>query len=249
MRLRDFFITPPADSSDPSDSGEARAPSRPFATSEAGAAVPAPASDATSHARARPWRRRRPGAAPVARAVGVLAHAADAPVVGAAVGLVLGRGAAATVVCVHAPGQAVLAATARAPARPRAARLAASLQARDLSAEARGRLVLVALPDDPATAAAAAARALAACGELPSVFATAARHGDLDALLRARQGILVALPATADATLADLALAGAAALAPSAGVPLAIGPLQRALALAGLRAPRAIRDGVGEILT
>ena len=48
--------------------------------------------------------------------------------------------------------------------------------------------------------------------------------------------------------MAQLALAGAAALAPAAAaVTLALDPVQRALALAGARAPRAVLAAVQEL--
>jgi hypothetical protein len=237
-RLREFLIAPPA----ASPTGTPPAP-------EAGPFTEAPVSDAAPHATSPrwPWRRVPAGSAP-APAIGVLANAADAAVVGAAVGVTLGRGTAAAIVCVHAPGHTTPAPALRAPARGQAARLAASLAARGLSADARGRLVLVALPDDPAQAAAAAERAQAASADLPGVLAISTRHGALDTVLGAQRAILVALPSTAEPTLTELAVAGAAALAPSAALPLRLGPLQRALALAGLRAPRAIRDGTEAVL-
>jgi hypothetical protein len=127
----------------------------------------------------------------------------------------------------------------RVPPRAGAARLAASLRARGLDACARGRLALVHLPADERTDA--ATRALAAAGTLPSVLAVAGRDEEVDALLAARDAIVVALPSSAEPAMAQLALAGAAALAPAAaGLTLALDPVQRALALAGARAPRAI---------
>ena len=105
------------------------------------------------------------------------------------------------------------------------------------------------LPDDPAELAGAAARALAASGGLPAVVAVAARDGDVDVLLGARDALLVALPATAEPALARLALAGAAELVPrAAAIALGLDPVQRALALAGVRAPGAIRQAVEGLL-
>ena len=48
------------------------------------------------------------------------------------------------------------------------------------------------------------------------MLAVAARDGDVDVLLGARDALLVALPATADPALARLALAGAGELVPRA---------------------------------
>jgi hypothetical protein len=135
----------------------------------------------------------------------------------------------------------------RAPPRAAAARLAASLRARDLAASARGRLALVHLADARRTDA--VTRALAAAGGLPTVLAVAGRDEEVDALLAARDAILVALPSSAEPAMAQLALAGAAALAPAAAaVTLALDPVQRALALAGARAPRALSAAVQELL-
>ena len=131
----------------------------------------------------------------------------------------------------------------RAPARTAAARLAASLRARGLEASARGRLALVHLPDEGRTEA--VTHALAAAGGLPTVLAFAGRDEEVDALLAARDAILVALPSSAEPAMAQLALAGAAALAPAAAaVTLALDPVQRALALAGAQAPGAVLAAV-----
>lgn len=181
--------------------------------------------------------------------LGLLAPARELPAVAAGAGLAVARAAPAALVCVQAPGAHAAAPALRAPARAVAARLAASLRARDLEASARGRLAVVRLPDDPAELAGAAARALAAAGTLPAVLAVAARHGDVDALLGARDALLVALPAAAEPALARLALAGAAELVPrAAALALALDPVQRALALAGVRAPGAIRRAVEGLL-
>jgi hypothetical protein len=137
----------------------------------------------------------------------------------------------------------------RAPAHAAAARLAASLRARGLAAEARGRLALVALPHDPAECASGAAHALAAAGPAPTVLAVAGRDEDVDVLLAARDAVLVALPPSTDPTLASLALASAQELARSAAaVHLALDPIARALALAGVRTPRSMRDAIDGVI-
>jgi len=60
--------------------------------------------------------------------------------------------------------------------------------------------------------------------------------------------ILVALPSSAEPAMAQLALAGATALVPApAALTLAPDPLQRALALAGVRAPPTIAAAVREL--
>ena len=64
-----------------------------------------------------------------------------------------------------------------------------------------------------------------------------------------RDAILVALPSSAEPALAQLALAGATALvSAAAAVTLALDPLQRALALAGVRPPRTISAAVRELV-
>jgi hypothetical protein len=164
-------------------------------------------------------------------------------------------------VCLHAPGTE-LGAALRAPARTAAARLAVSLAARGLSAEARGRLVLAragfAEDGEQSVAGGAAvdevvaldgptamARALAAAGALPTVLGVAVRDPDIDVLLASQGAILVALPPSADPALAELALAGASALSRSvAGVEVALDPISRTLALGGVRAPRSLREAV-----
>jgi hypothetical protein len=101
----------------------------------------------------------------------------------------------------------------------------------------------------------AATRALAAAGPLPTLLAVAARDDAIDALLATRDAILVALPPSAEPALARLTLAGALELVARAGplaraAPLALDldPVQRTLALAGLRAPRAISAAVAELV-
>jgi hypothetical protein len=81
------------------------------------------------------------------------------------------------------------------------------------------------------------------------VLAVAVREPAVDRLLAERDAILVALPPSADPTLADLALAGATELSRSAAsIALALDPLSRALALGGLRAPRKVRETVEGLL-
>jgi hypothetical protein len=195
----------------------------------------------------RPTRRSRSVRAPASSgappALGVLAPERDLPAAAAGVGLAVGRSAPAVLVCLAAPA---LSPALRAPARTAAARLAASLRARGLEASARGRLAFVHLPDAERTHA--VTRAMAAADGLPTVLAVAGRDEEVDALLAARDAILVALPPSADPALAHLALAGAAALAPAAAaVTLALDPVQRTLALAGARAPRALVAAVPEL--
>lgn len=186
----------------------------------------------------------------VGRSLGVLAPARDLTAVACAAGLVIARGAPTALVCLRLPGGVVSAPVLRAPVRGAAARLRASLTARGLAAEARGRLVLACLPSDPGEASSAAQRALAAADALPTVVAAAMRDEETDAVLAAQGAILVALPACAGASLAELALAGAAQLAPQAAtLALALDPVQRVMALAGLHAPRVVRSVVEGVLT
>jgi hypothetical protein len=260
--LRDFLVAP--------RTGEAAVDDRARRTRRARAATPADAVTATS--------------------LGLLAPARDLLAVAAAVGLAIARTAPAALVCLAAPGPNP---GLRAPARPAAARLAASLRARGLEASARGRLAIAHLGGEPLThvvgeppahvggepparlsdeplahaggepparlpdepLADAATRALAAAGPLPTLLAVAARDDAIDALLATRDAILVALPPSAEPALARLALAGALELVARAGplahaAPLALDfdPVQRTLALAGLRAPRAISAAVAELV-
>jgi hypothetical protein len=196
-----------------------------------------------------PRREPREAAAAVAASIGVLAAARDVRAVGVAVGVVVARRHPAALVCVHAPGDAPHAPVLRAPARPAAARLAASLRACGLSADARGKVALVDFAATDAEPAAAAARAVAAAGPLPTVLAVAARDPDVDALLSAQDAIVVALPPSIEPALAELATTSACALAANAAsMTLTLDPGSRTLALAGLRAPAALRAVVEALL-
>jgi hypothetical protein len=189
--------------------------------------------------------RERGGAVGLAPSLGVLATARDLPAIAVAVGVVVARRSPAALVCVHAAGDELPAPALRAPPRAAATRLAGSLRARGLVADVRGRVAVVQVAREAEHATGAAARALAAAGALPTVLATAARDPDLDVLLGAQDAILVALPPSADPTLAELAASGAARLAPRAtSIAVNFDPASRALALAGLRAPAAVRAAV-----
>jgi hypothetical protein len=232
MALRDFLIAPP----------EAESAREAAAADRAGAV-------AGRSRFALPRREPRAGAAVLAASIGVLAGARDVRAVAVAVGVVVARRHPAALVCVHAPGDPPHAPPLRAPARPAAARLAASLRARDLSADARGKVALVELATAEAEPAAAAGRAVAAAGPLPTVLAVAARDPDLDALLSTRDAIVVALPASTDPALAELATTSACALTPNAAsMTLTLDPASRTLALAALRAPAAVRAVVEALL-
>lgn len=194
-------------------------------------------------------------ASAVAPSLAVLAPAREVRAVAVAVGLTVARRHPAALVCVHAPGDEPARAGMRAPARAAAARLAGSLRGRGLDADARGKVVLVEVAGDPAAAvagdaAAVVARALAAAGPLPTVLAVGARDPDLDVLLAAQDAILVALPPSAEPALTELATASAQSLAANAAsISLALDPVGRTAALAGLRAPGAVRAAVEGLLT
>jgi hypothetical protein len=80
-----------------------------------------------------------------------------------------------------------------APPAREARRVATALGSRDLATHVAGRVVLTALPGDQHDAAAAAERAFAVAAHLPTVLVLAGpREEPLDALLRARDLVLVA---------------------------------------------------------
>jgi hypothetical protein len=167
----------------------------------------------------------------------VLGRPGQAEPVAAAVALALARGAGAKSATVAVIGRATPAEPPPASGGTRAARrLAARLEAQGLPARSRGRLVWVAVPPDGRLHA---ARRVALAGAPAVLAVTAPRTPDVEELL-AEQDLLVL-------AMADLGgpLARMAALAPG-GVPVTVtrplirGPA-RSLALAGLRAPRAVR--------
>jgi hypothetical protein len=257
MALRDFLITPREEGGEGEAGGPGEAAAPGGAASERGVAGGAALREAA--ARGTPARgfairgrlrfplreRERPAPAALARSLGVLAHPRDLPAVAIAVGVVVARRSPAALVCMHVPGDELPAPALRAPPRAAATRLAGSLRARGLVADVRGRVAVVELAREADHAAGAAARALAAAGALPTVLAVAARDPALDVLFAAQDAILVALPPSADPTLAELAASGAARLAPRAtSITLNLDPASRALALAGVRAPAAVRTAV-----
>jgi hypothetical protein len=88
---------------------------------------------------------------------------------------------------------------AGAPPTAAARRLAASMGARGIEARATGRLVVVTLAPDAATAADEAARAAAAAGQAPVVLALAGpREPDFDRVLAAQDLAVVAAQQTSD---------------------------------------------------
>jgi hypothetical protein len=121
-----------------------------------------------------------------------------------ALALALRRRGAALVCAWGASGTA-----AGAPPTAAARRLAASMGARGIEARATGRLVVVTLASDAATAADEAARAAAAAGEAPVVLALAgAREPDFDRVLAAQDLAVVATHGASD----ELVRLGIAAL-------------------------------------
>jgi hypothetical protein len=189
--------------------------------------------------------RTRPEAVALAPSFGVLANARDLAAVAVAVGVVVARRGPAALVCLDAPGERPSAPAVRASARAASARLAASLRARGLDADARGRVAVVALAGGEREAA----RALAAAGSLPTVLGVAVRDPALDALLAAQDAILVALGPSIEPALAELAASSAAKLGPgAASITVSLDPASRALALAGLRVPAAVRVAVEGVL-
>jgi hypothetical protein len=198
---------------------------------------------------ARPATERLTAVVPAETRAVVLGASRDAAPLAAAVALTLRaaeRSPTALVATWHGRGGDDL--ISRGAATRSASQLAARLSGRDLPAVARGRLAWLPLPDDPAAAAEALRRATAAVHG-PVVTALAGpRPAALDRLVEAHDLVVVAAePGTA---LAEAALAALGGQCVSVVVcrPLPRG-LSRALAVAGLTAPRldpplrAVRSG------
>jgi hypothetical protein len=191
-------------------------------------------------------RRPAPAAeATVPGAVAVLCSAEDARAVGVALGCLLARRARAGcgLVCVCVAPDTPRPGEARGPSSRAARRLAATLSARGLAAEACGRAAVVALDAAPAVALAEAGRAAAAAGDVPAVLVLGGpRPAAFDVLLAEQDRLLVLTPPGADESLGALALAGLPTSGPAGTVcPLALGPATRALAAAGLAVPAPLR--------
>lgn len=142
-------------------------------------------------------------------AVALLAPPADAPALGAALGLALARAmrTPTCIVCVWAPAAAR--AGWRSPAMPAAARVASTLRERGHEAAAAGRLAVVRLGAEGAEAASQALRVSAAARSAPTVLVLGGpRVAAFDALLEMQDLVVVAVAAGADASLARLATAG-----------------------------------------
>ncbi len=168
--------------------------------------------------------------------VAVLTTAADAPALGAAIGLALaGRSrAAVATVCLWTAAEPTQTSW-RAPATPAPRRLAGALAARGLAARPAGRLALVHLPVGAEDAATAARRAIAAAGAAPTVLALGGpRVAAFDALLAEQDLVVVATPRGTDPALARLALAGLAGAVRTCGCEVPTSQPARLLAAAGL---------------
>jgi hypothetical protein len=246
MALRDFLIAPREGDGEAESAGASRGGAAAGAGALGHGAAPAGRNRAARRLRLPRPARVRP-TADVGVSVGLLACARDVRALAVAAGTIVARRHHAALVCVCGQGDEPGVAF-RAPPRTEAARLAASLRARGLEADARGKVALVdaARTDD---SAAVAARALAAAGPLPTILAVAARDVDVDVLLAAQDAIVVALPPSTEPALVELTTTSARELAADvAGVVVALDPASRALALAGLRAPTSLREAVQALI-
>jgi hypothetical protein len=181
-------------------------------------------------------------------ALAVLCGADDARPVAVAAGSLLagafgGARGPCALACVWTPD----ATPARADGRPLAwaapQRLAASLGARGLVADACGRTAAVTLPAAPADAVMAARRALAAAAQAPAVLVLGGpRDAAFDVLL-AEQDLIVVLTCGGQSdTVTALAVAALDALDVRAVArPLALRPAARALAGLGVGVPPVLR--------
>jgi hypothetical protein len=180
-------------------------------------------------------------AAPPVPSVALLCRPADALATGGALALALARDAGARRALVGTWRAGPEAANAlRAPAGREARRLVHALAAHGVEAEASGRLARAVLPDEPEAALVAGARA-AAVAASPTVLALCGpRDAVLDRLLAAQDLVVVAQPSGTDERLAVLALESVGALGvPAVACAPAVGARRRALAAAGVVAPRA----------
>ena len=118
-----------------------------------------------------------------------------------------------------------------------AAQLAARLSARDLDAAARGRLAWLALPPDPAAAAATLRRASALVDASLVTALCGPRPSELDGLVAEHDLAVVAAPPDTPLARAGVAELAAVGVTAWACAPLPRG-LMRTLALAGVGGPR-----------
>jgi len=177
--------------------------------------------------------------APTAAVVGA---GSDATALGAALAIVLARhhGSSAALLCLAGTGLPAW----RAPAAPAARRMSAALRARELPAQASGRLAIVGLSADPPEGAVDARRALAAAGAGSAAVLVLAGTRDpaFDRVLGHVDLAVAAVSEAAPDSLGALAVAGLAAAAPRAvGVPVSSAGLGRALASAGITVLPALR--------
>jgi hypothetical protein len=185
--------------------------------------------------------------------VAVLAAAADAPALGAALGLALARRRRAPVVAVFvwSAGRSP-APSWRAPALPAARRLASRLAARGYDARPAGRLALVRLAGSGDAAAPAARRALAAAGAAPAVLALGGpRTAAFDELLAEQDLVVVGARSGADPVLTRLAVAGLVGAVRACACEVPTAHPARSLAAAGVAllpsARRALAIPVAEL--
>jgi hypothetical protein len=185
--------------------------------------------------------------------VAVVTAAADAPALGAALGLALARlqRAPVAVVCVWSGGLAARPAW-RAPALPAARRLAAGLSARGHDARPAGRLVVVRLAGTGPEAALEGRRALVAAGGAPAVLALGGpRCAAFDDLLADQDLVVVASRSGADPVLTRLAVAAFAGGARACACEVPVAHPARSLAVAGVAllpsARRALAAPVAEL--
>lgn len=189
-----------------------------------------------------------PAPAPAPRASGgphpSVAVVAPAPVVlaaGCATGVALARRGRTrrSLVCTYT-GRDPIARPQRTPGDA----LGASLDARGIATQRRGRVVVAELPGDPAAAARTATAALAVAA--PCVLAVALRAAALDDVLAACDAVLVVAPG--DGALAEITRASAAALGPPViSVDAPAGAIARAVAAAGLAAPAGLRRALAGV--
>jgi hypothetical protein len=151
-----------------------------------------------------------------------------------ALGLAHAHRAPAGLLCLWGAGEhAVPAWTV--PAFPGARRVLGALATHGLDAQASGRLVRLALPDDPEAALAAATRSGAVAGVPTVAVLSAPRTPALDQLLVAQDLAVVAQRADADPALGRLARQSLASLrVPAVTCPFTPGLCARALAPAGI---------------
>jgi hypothetical protein len=181
-----------------------------------------------------------------APSVGVIAAPRRALALGATVALALARSHRdrRALLCAWPPGEWAEPAL-QAPPWAGARQLRRSLSARGIEAAGSGPLVRVLLPEPPEQAAALAHRAMVAASAPAVLVLAGPRPESLDELLLRQDAIVVAAEPDADGALVDLAVATLADRHPAVSpCTLALGPVARAMACAGLAAPL----GAGRVL-